>query len=401
MNDPVRPAAEALKPWLVETRRAIHMRPELGYEEHETSRRVAAALAEWGLEVRTGVAKTGVVGLLRTGRPGPTLAIRADMDALPIEEANDVPYKSRTPGQMHACGHDAHTAMLLGAARLLAQNPQWLEGCGGNVKFLFQPAEEGRAGGRLMVEEGVLEEPRVDMAIAAHVLPMLPAGMIGTRSGPVLAASDKFNIKVRGKGSHAASPHLSRDPILAAAHVVTALQGIVSRNVEPFDAGVISVTRLEAGTAYNIIPDEVTLMGTLRSHREETRELMKRRMEETVRGVAQAFGVEGEFEFVPGYPPLVNDARATALIERAARAVLGQTKMVEMPLSMGAEDFAYVARQRPAAMFRVGVRNEARGIVHSLHSSRFDLDEDALPAGAAVFVQAAREFLRDPAAFGV
>ncbi|MBI3024650.1 MAG: amidohydrolase [Candidatus Tectomicrobia bacterium] len=401
MSNPVRAAAEALKPWLVETRRAIHMRPELGYEEHETARRVAAALEEWGLEVRRGVARTGVVAVLRTGRPGPTLAIRADMDALPIEEASEVSYKSRAAGKMHACGHDAHTAMLLGAARLLAQNPQWLEGCGGNVKFIFQPAEEGRAGGRLMVEEGVLEDPRVDLAIAAHVLPALPVGTVGTRSGPVLAASDKFDIRIRGKGSHAAYPHLSRDPILAAAHVVTALQGIVSRNVEPFDAGVISVTRLEAGTAYNIIPDEVRLMGTMRTHREETREAMKGRMEETLRGVASAFGTEAEFEFVPGYPPLVNSAQATGLIERAAREVLGEEKMVEMPLSMGAEDFAYIARQRPAAMFRVGVRNEARGIVHGLHSNRFDLDEDALPVGASVFAQAAREFLRDPRAFGV
>jgi amidohydrolase len=401
MSNPVRAAAEALKPWLVETRRAIHMQPELGYEEHETARRVAAALEEWGLEVRRGVARTGVVAVLRTGRPGPTLAIRADMDALPIEEASEVPYKSRAAGKMHACGHDAHTAMLLGAARLLAQNPQWLEGCGGNVKFIFQPAEEGRAGGRLMVEEGVLEDPRVDLAIAAHVLPALPAGTVGTRSGPVLAASDKFDIRVRGKGSHAAQPHLSRDPILAAAHVVTALQGIVSRNVEPFDAAVISVTRLEAGTAYNIIPEEVSLMGTLRTHREETRQALKRRMEETIRGVASAFGTEAAFEFNPGYPPLVNSAQATGLIERAARKVIGEEKMVEMPLSMGAEDFSYIARERPAAMFRVGVRNEARGIVHGLHSNRFDLDEDALPVGASVFAQAAREFLRDPRAFGV
>ncbi|MEK6711952.1 MAG: amidohydrolase [Nitrospinota bacterium] len=401
MPHPVRAAAEALKPWLVETRRAIHMRPELGYEEHETSKRVAQALAEWGLEVRTGVAETGVVGVLRTGRPGPTLGIRADMDALPIEEANDAPYKSRTPGKMHACGHDAHTAMLLGAARLLAQNPRWLEGCGGNVKFIFQPAEEGRAGGRRMVEEGVLEDPRVDMAIAAHVLPALPVGTVGTRGGPVLAASDKFHITIRGKGSHAAYPHQSRDPIVAAAHAITALQAIVSRNVDPFDAGVISVTRLEAGTAYNIIPDEVRLMGTMRTHREETRGAMKGRMEETLRGIALAFGAEAELEFVPGYPPLVNSAQATGLIERAAREALGEGKLVEMPLSMGAEDFAYIARERPAAMFRVGIRNEARGIVHSLHSSRFDLDEDALPVGVSVFVQAAREFLRDPGAFGV
>ena len=401
MPNSVRAAAEALKPWLVETRRAIHMQPELGYEEHETAKRVAAALSEWGLEVRTGIARTGVVGVLRTGRPGPTLGIRADMDALPIEEANDVPYKSRAAGKMHACGHDAHTAMLLGAARLLAQNPQWLEGCGGSVKFIFQPAEEGRAGGRLMVEEGVLEDPRVDLAIAAHVLPSLPAGTVGTRSGPVLAASDKFNIKVRGKGSHAAQPHLSRDPILVAAHIITALQAIVSRNVEPFDAAVISVTRLEAGTAYNIIPDEVSLMGTMRTHREATREALKCRMEETIRGVASAFGAEAEFEFIPGYPPLVNSAQATGLIECAAREVVGEEKMVEMPLSMGGEDFAYIALKRPAAMFRVGVRNEARGIVHSLHSNRFDLDEDALPVGSAVFAQAACAFLRDPRAFGV
>jgi len=375
------------------------MEPELGFEERETSRRVAEDLERSGLEVRKGVARTGVVGLLRTGRPGPTLGIRADMDALPIEEANEAPYKSRRAGKMHACGHDAHTTMLLGAARVLAENPDLLEGVGGTVKFIFQPAEEGLAGGRLMVEEGVLDDPAVDMVIAAHVLPSLPAGTVAIRSGPVLAASDKFTITIQGRGSHAAYPHLSRDPILAAAHLVAALQGVVSRNVEPFDAAVLSVTRIEAGAAFNIIPDEALLQGTLRTHRPETREAAKRRMEETIRGIASAFGVEARFEFVAGYPALSNHAAAAALIERAARGVLGEEGLREMALSMGAEDFSFMAQRCPGAMFRVGVRNEARGIVHGLHSNRFDLDEDALPIGVSVLVQAAREFLGNRRAY--
>jgi amidohydrolase len=396
MSHPVLNAVEKIQPWLVKTRRTIHMEPELGFEEHNTSRLVAETLEEFGIEMKKEVAKTGVVGLLRTGREGPTLGIRADMDALPIEEENETAYKSRQKGKMHACGHDAHTTMLLGAARVLAMNPNLLEGLGGNVKFLFQPGEEGFAGGRVMVEEGVMDNPPVDMVIAGHINPHIQVGGIGTRSGPTLAAADKFTITLRGAGSHAAHPDLSRDPVLAAAHLVAALQGIASRNVDPFDSVVVSVTCVNAGSAFNIIPEEAIMQGTVRTIRAETRDLVIARMEETIRGIATAFRIEAKLDFVEGYPPLVNNPNATRLIQDAAREVLGEEKIQEYSPSMGAEDFAYMVNARPGAMFRVGGRNEARGIVHGIHTSRFDLDEDALTVGVSVFVQVAREFLAKP-----
>ena len=396
MSHPVLNAVEKIQPWLVKTRRTIHMEPELGFEEHKTSGLVAETLEEFGIEMKKEVAKTGVVGLLRTGREGPTLGIRADMDALLIEEENEVPYKSRQKGKMHACGHDAHTTMLLGAAQVLAMNPDLLEGLGGNVKFLFQPGEEGFAGGRIMVEEGAMDNPPVDMVIAGHINPNIQVGGIGTRSGPTLAAADKFTITLRGKGSHAAHPDLSRDPVLAAAHLVTALQGIASRNIDPFDSVVVSVTCVNAGTAFNIIPDEAVLQGTLRTISAETRKFIIKRMEETMEGIAAAFQMKADFDFVEGYPPLVNNPNATRLIQDAAREVLGEERIQEYPPAMGAEDFAYMVNARPGAMFRVGVRNEARGIVHGIHTSRFDLDENALSVGVSVFVQAARAFLAKP-----
>lgn len=392
----IRDAALSLRPWLSEIRRGIHMNPELGYEEHETARLIAENLESLGLGVRAGVAETGVVGLLDAGRPGPVLGIRADMDALPIEEANEAPYRSRRPGKMHACGHDAHVAMLLGAARLLAGGGDRLDGLGGGVKFIFQPAEEGKAGGRRMVEEGVLEEPRVDMLIAAHVWPGMPAGRIGVRAGSVMATSDKLFLHVRGEGSHAAYPHQSQDALLAASHLVSALQSVVSRNVAPLEAAVLSVTGFESGVAVNVVPREARLRGTVRTHAPRVREMVRRRVREVARGVGEAFGVEIEVEIAPGYPALVNHEAAAALVRDAGDRVLGAENVREMPLSMGAEDFAYMTAERPGAMFRVGVLNEEKGFVHGLHSDRFDLDEDALPVGAGVFAQAAVGFLKDP-----
>ena len=395
MSESIRDASLALLPWLSETRRTIHMNPELGYEEHETSRLIVENLESFGLDVHAGIAETGVVGLLDTGRPGRTIGIRADMDALSIDESNDVPYKSRRPGKMHACGHDAHVSMLLGAARLLSENKNWLDGLGGNVKFIFQPAEEGKAGGKRMVEEGVLEEPRVDLLIAAHVWPDMPMGHIGTRSGPALAAGDKLLIHVRGESSHAAYPHQSKDALVAACHLVTALQSIVSRNVGPFESGVLSITTFEAGVAVNIVPRDVKIQGTIRTHDPKVRAKMGERVRAVARGVAEAFDVQIDLEITPGYPALVNHEAAAALIENAGVQVLGAENVKEMPLSMGAEDFSYMAEKRPGAMFRVGISNETKGFVHGLHSDLFDLDENALPVGVSVFAQAVVEFLEN------
>lgn len=389
----IRDASLALLPWLSETRRAIHMNPELGYEEHETSRLIMENLESFGLDVHAGIAETGVVGLLETGRPGPTIGIRADMDALSIDESNDVPYKSRRPGKMHACGHDAHVSMLLGAARLLSENNNLLDGLGGSVKFIFQPAEEGKAGGKRMVEEGVLEEPRVDLLIAAHVWPDMPAGYIGTRSGPSLAAGDRLQIYVRGESSHAAYPHKSKDALLAACHLVTALQSVVSRNVGPLESAVLSITTFESGVAFNIVPRDARIKGTIRTHDPKVRAKVADRVRAVACGVAEAFDVEIDLEITPGYPVLVNHEAATALVESAGAQVLGAEKVEEMPLSMGAEDFSYMAEKRPGAMFRVGISNPEKGFVHGLHSDLFDLDEDALPVGVSVFAQAVVEFL--------
>ncbi|MBT3350224.1 MAG: amidohydrolase [Nitrospinaceae bacterium] len=399
MTHPVRVAAEKIHPWLIETRRKIHMNPEMAFEEHETSRLVAESMAEWGLDVKPGIAQTGVAGLLDTGRPGPTIGIRADMDALPVQEENEVPYKSKIDGKMHACGHDGHTTMLLGVARVLAENPALLDGVGGRVKFIFQPAEEGRAGGRMMVEEGILEDPRVDLVLAAHVYPEMPLGTIGTHVGPTMGSGDKFFITLRGLSSHAAYPQNSRDPILAAGHVITALQSVVSRNVNPFDSAVVSVTQMEAGVAINIVPEEVQLRGTIRTITPEARELVKARVREVAVGVASGFGVEAEVEIQAGYPSLSNHAGATALVEKAGGEILGPENVLPAPLSLGSEDFAYIAQLRPAAMFRLGIRNEERGIVNGLHNNHFDLDEDVLPMGVSIFVQAVREFLADAESF--
>ncbi len=247
-----------------------------------------------------------------------------------------------------------------------------------------------------MVEEGILEAPRVDMLIAAHVWPDMPAGRISTRPGPVLAASDKLLFRVCGQSAHAAYPHQSRDALVAASHLVAALQSVVSRNVGPFEAAVLSVTGFESGVAINVVPREARLQGTIRTHDPSVRERMKERVRAVARGVAEAFGVRIDLEVTPGYPALVNHEAAVALVESAGAQVLGAESVGEMPLSMGAEDFAYMAAQRPGALFRVGVRNEERGIVHGLHSDRFDLDEDALPVGVCVFAQAAVEFLGNP-----
>ncbi len=392
----IREASWALLPWLSETRRTIHMNPELGYEEFETSHLIVKNLESFGLEVHTGIAETGVVGLLETGRPGPTIGIRADMDALSIEESNDVSYKSRRPGKMHACGHDAHVSMLLGAARLLSENNNLLDGLGGNVKFIFQPAEEGKAGGQRMVDEGVLEEPRVDLLIAAHVWPDMPAGRVAIRSGPSLAAGDRLQIYVRGKSSHAAYPQKSKDALLATCHLVTTLQSIVSRNIDPFESVVLSITMFESGVAFNIVPRDARIKGTIRTHDPKVRAKVADRVRAVARGVAEAFDVEIDLEITPGYPVLVNHEAAAALVECAGMQVLGTENVLEMPLSMGAEDFSYMVEKRPGALFRVGISNPEKGIVHGLHSDLFDLDEDALPVGVSVFVQAVVEFLENP-----
>lgn len=379
-----------LKDWLVEIRRAIHMHPELGFEEVETSKLVKRWLEEFGLEVKTGMAKTGVVGLLQGKRPGRTVAIRADMDALPMEELNQVPYASKIKGKMHACGHDAHVAILLGVARFFSSHRDQVRG---NIKWIFQPAEEGGGGGKIMVKEGVLENPKVDAIFGAHVYPQIPMGVVGICEQEALAAADRFIIRVIGQSGHAASPHLAKDPILAAGHLITQLHCLVSRDVNPLESAVITIGKVSGGTAFNIIPDEVELLGTLRTLSSEMRETLKKRMEKVVQGIAHSFGMDHRFDFEYGYPVLINDPEMTRLVASACSRAIGDEKVKNLKPSMGAEDFAYYLEKVPGSYFRLGIGNEAKGIVHPYHSSHFDIDEEVLPFGVEMFIRIIDQYL--------
>ena len=390
MESMLRKRTEEMKDWLIEIRRTIHMHPELGFEEVETSKLVAEWLERFGLRVRKGVATTGVIGLLQGKRPGKTVAIRADMDALPMEEARPVPYASKIKGKMHACGHDAHVAMLLGVARFFSSIPDRVKG---NIKWIFQPAEEGGGGGRLMVEEGALEDPKVDAIFGTHVFPLLPSGMVGYYEREGLAASDRFSVKIIGKGGHGAFPHLCKDPVLAAGHFITQVHSIVSRNINPIESAVITIGKVSGGTASNIIPDEVELVGTVRSLTPQVQEELKRRIEEVARGIAQSFDMDYRYDFEYGYPMLINDPEMAKLSARACAKGVGEENVVAVKPSMGGEDFSYYLQKVPGAFFRLGNRNEAKGTIHPYHSSLFDVDEDILPLGVEMFVRIIDEYL--------
>ncbi len=391
MAESLREEIYGMKDWLVEIRRTIHMRPELGFEEVETSKFVSQWLEKFGIEVTKGWAKTGLVGLMKGKGPGKTVAIRADMDALPMEELNKVPYASKVPGKMHACGHDAHVTILLGVAKFFSSHPNLLKK--GNIKWLFQPAEEGGGGGRVMVEEGVLENPKVDAVFGAHVYPLLPVGKVGYYEREGLAAADRFTVRIVGKGGHAATPHLTKDPILAAGHVITQLHSIVSRSLNPLESGVITVGRVQGGTAFNIIPDEVEMWGTVRSLNAQVRELLKTRIEDVVRGVVHSFGMDYHYNFMDGYPALINDTEMSELVARACAKGIGKENVEALKPSMGGEDFAYFLERVPGSFFRLGVRNEQKGIVNPYHSSLFDIDEEVLPFGVEMFVRIIDEYL--------
>jgi amidohydrolase len=390
MKDSLRQKTNEMKDWLVEIRRTIHMHPELGFEEVETSRFVSECLERFGLQVKKGMAKTGVVGLLNGKRPGKTVAIRADMDALPMDEANKVPYASKIKGKMHACGHDAHVAILLGVAKFFSSIPDQVRG---NIKWIFQPAEEGGGGGRVMVEEGVLETPKVDAVFGAHVFPFLPIGKVGVNEKEGLAAADRFTIKIMGKGGHAASPHVAKDPILAAGYLITQIHSIISRNINPLESGVVTIGKVSGGTAYNIIPDEVELWGTVRSLNPQVREELKSRIEQVTQGVARSFSMDYRFDFEYGYPVLINDPEMSKLVASACAKGIGKENVEVLKPSMGGEDFAYYLEKVPGSFFRLGCRNEEKGMIHPYHSSLFDIDEVILPFGVEMFVRIIDQYL--------
>jgi amidohydrolase len=372
----LRSEVQALTDETIALRRALHQHPELGFQEFNTSRIVAERLRGLGLEVQTGIAGTGVVGLLRGGRPGRTVLLRADMDALPIEEENDVPYRSQRPGVMHACGHDGHTAGLLAVARLLGERRDSLAG---TVKFCFQPCEESPPGGaRPMIEAGVLEGPRVDAVFGLHLWQVMPLGTIGVITGPAMANSDRFTATIQGRGGHAAQPHLTVDAAVVASQIVVALQTVVARNVSPLKSAVVTVGQIAAGTTYNVIADAAVLKGTIRTFDADLRELVAERAEAVARGVAEALGATLTWEYTRGYPAVVNDPAMAALVRAATAEVVGADNVIAAEPTMGGEDFAYFLQERPGCFWFVGSRNDERGLIHGHHHPRFDIDEAAL-----------------------
>lgn len=373
---------------LIRTRRDLHRHPELAFREHRTAGIVAERLAAAGFGVRTGVAETGVVGTLTGRGEGPTLLLRADMDALPVQEENEHDFVSTIDGAMHACGHDAHVAIGLAVAERLARTRgDW----DGTVRYVFQPAEEGGGGAFRMVDAGVLRG--VDVALGLHMWLGLPSGVIGVVDGPQMAGSTDFELVVRGRGGHGAIPDQTLDPVLAASQIVVALQGIVSRSVPPLETAVVTVGSFQAGSAPNIIPDEATLRGTLRAFSPVLFERIRARLEQVAAGICAAHGVTHELRYRDtDYPPTINDPAVAELVRRAAREVVGEERLRTDPSvrTMAAEDFGEFLRHVPGCYFFVGARNDATGVVHPHHSPRFDLCESALPVAVDVLEKAAR-----------
>jgi amidohydrolase len=384
---------DEILPGVVADRRHFHQHPELGFQEFETAKLVAERLRSIGVEdIRTGIAVTGVTGLIRGTKPGPgkVVLLRADMDALPIHEENDVDYRSQVDGKMHACGHDAHTAGLLGVARLLMDRRDQFSG---TVKVLFQPAEEGGGGALVMINEGILEDPKVDAAFGLHVDQGSPVGVISLRPGPALAAADRFTAIIKGRGGHGAHPHETVDPIAVGTQIVTALQMIVAREVDPTDPAVVTVGALIAGEAPNVIPDTAEMRGTLRSFNPDVRTQLATRVEEIVTGVAAALRAEVDFTYKPGYPATVNDPEMAELVREVAIEVVGEDKVFEPALQMGAEDFSYFLERVPGAFFFVGSKNPERGLIWGHHHPRFDIDEDVLGYGMETMVKTTLRYL--------
>lgn len=371
-------------------RRELHAHPEIAFREHRTAEFVARTLAGFGLEVHAGLAGTGIVGTLRRGEGRRAIALRADMDGLPMQEANELPYRSRYPGTMHGCGHDGHMAMLLGAARELAEGGRF----DGVVHFVFQPAEENEGGGRVMVEDGLFERFPVEAVFGLHNWPGLPAAHLGVRPGPVMAAFDVFEVSLRGRGAHGAMPHLAIDPVVAAAEMISAFQTIVSRNVSPVEAAVVSVTQVQGGETWNVIPEEVRLRGSTRYFRPDVGRVVEEGVRRVAAGVAKAFGATAEIDYRHQYPATVNEPGQTAVAARVAAEVVGPERLVpDLPPSLASEDFAFMLQARPGCYACVGNGPADGG--RGLHSPHYDFNDEILPVGAAYWVRLAETILSD------
>lgn len=387
----IKDLAQRFAPETVSIRRHLHANPELSFEEHETAAYVRQQLQSIGLEP-INMANTGIVALIEGRNPDTkTIALRADMDALPIVEANEVGYKSRREGVMHACGHDVHTASLLGTARILQELRNTFEG---SIKLVFQPGEEKFPGGAsVMIKEGVLQNPAPATIVGQHVFPLLQAGKVGFRSGMYMASADEIYITVKGKGGHAAMPEMNIDPVLISAHLLVAMQQIVSRHASPKVPSVLSFGKVEAKGATNVIPNEVKIEGTFRTMNEAWRREAHQKIKKLAESLCESMGGSCEIDIKNGYPYLQNDPDTTAIARGAAEAYLGEANVVDLDLWMGAEDFAYYTQEVPACFYRLGTRNEARGITSGVHTPTFDIDEDALETGIGLMAYIALQQL--------
>jgi len=387
---------EEILPGIIADRRFLHENPELGFQEVKTSTFVAERLESLGVEdIRTGINKTGVTGLIGGSGSGPgkerVVLVRADMDALPILEANDVEYRSKNEGTMHACGHDAHTAILLGLARVLIERKDQFAG---TVKVLFQPAEELPPGGAEgMIREGVLEDPHVDAVFGLHMAQDQPVGKISVGSGPVMAAADGFRIRIQGKGGHGAYPSYCVDPIVAGAQIILALQTLVSRETDPTKSAVISTCFFNSGDAFNVIPDIAELGGTVRTFDLELRDFLQKRVPEVAEGVGKALRAEVEVDYTLGYPSTVNDEGATEIVREAVREVVGEEHLLVTEPKMGGEDFSYFLIERPGAFFFIGSNNEEKGLTWGHHHPRFDIDEESMGIGLETMAATVTKYL--------
>jgi amidohydrolase len=376
---------KALHDEMIAMRRDFHQHPELAFQEVRTAGIVAKTLTDLGLEVQAGVGKTGVVALLEGAEDGPTVLVRADMDALPIHEATGAEYLSRSEGVMHACGHDGHTAIGLTVARLLAEDREQIKG---RVKFVFQPAEEIGQGARAMIADGALDGPRPDLTLGLHLWSSLEVGQIGVSSGPFMAAADIFSVLITGSGGHGAVPNETRDPILAAAQIVTALQSIVSRNVDPLDTAVVTVGSIQGGDAFNVIPQTVTLKGTIRTYTKETKTLVHERLAVLCDSIAKGMGCEAELEIKQMTIAVDNHAETSQRVRETLRGVVGAENLHSDLRTMGAEDVSYFMDDIPGCYFLVGAGNKARDMAYPHHHPKFDIDEDSLVVGATALAEA-------------
>jgi amidohydrolase len=378
---PVINSIAAMRDEMAEWRQDIHAHPELAFEEVRTSQLVADKLESWGIKVTRGLGKTGLVGTLEGLQPGGSIGLRADMDALPMHELNDLPYKSQNPGKMHACGHDGHTTILLGAAKYLAENRNFK----GTVHFIFQPAEEGYAGAKAMIKDGLFERFDCDEVYGLHNAPHMEFGKVGVAAGPMMAAADTFDIEVQGRGGHGAFPQTSIDPVLIGSHIVTALQSIISRHADPQKSGVISVTRFFGGEAFNVIPDTVLMGGTVRTFDPKVQDMIIERMQAIATGIATAMGGSAEVRYRRGYPVTINHAENAEYAASVAASVVGQDSVLrDIAPVMGAEDFSYMLNEKPGCYIWLGQGGQVGG-EGALHHPRYNFNDDALPIGASFF----------------